>query len=155
VPFRLFSVSYSSADLAQQFGSWSPRRPGSRRPPPKPRRRRLNSRYAPTSLRSILSDARLNTASANPSTDRIGVMPNLQAIISSRRNRWWWIYNLAWAWMILLGALLITPGGVLCIKCGPGAPGYIGDVVINVLGVVAIVLGIAAFARRGQSAGVR
>jgi hypothetical protein len=114
-----------------------------------------NSRYAPTSLRSILSDARLNTASANPSTDRIGVMPNLQAIISSRRNRWWWIYNLAWAWMILLGALLITPGGVLCIKCGPGAPGYIGDVVINVLGVVAIVLGIAAFARRGQSAGVR
>jgi hypothetical protein len=112
-------------------------------------------RYSPSAMRSVLTDAKLNTASNNPGTDRIGVMPNLHTIISSHRNRYRWIYNLAWAWMILLGALLITPGGVLCIKCGPGDPGYIGDIFINVLGVVAIVLAIMAFARRGQSDSVR
>ncbi|HET9832723.1 MAG TPA: S8 family peptidase [Vicinamibacterales bacterium] len=111
-----------------------------------------NSRYSPSSMRSLLSDAKLNTPSANPSTDLIGVMPNLQAVISSRRNRWWWIYNLAWAWMILLGALLITPGGVLCIACGPADPGYIGNVLVNVLGIGAIALGVISFVRRGQVA---
>jgi hypothetical protein len=110
-----------------------------------------NSRYSPSSMRSLLSDTNLNTKSANPSTDLIGVMPNLHAVISSRRDRWWWIYNLAWAWMILLGALLITPGGVLCIACGPADPGYIGNVLVNVLGIGAIVLGVISFARRGQT----
>jgi hypothetical protein len=33
-------------------------------------------------MRTLLSDSKLNTASANPGTDRIGVMPNLQAIIT-------------------------------------------------------------------------
>jgi hypothetical protein len=113
-----------------------------------------SSRYTPSSMRSVLSRANLNTASADPGTDRIGVMPDLQAIISSRRNRYWWLFNLAWAWMILLGALLITPGGVLCIACGPAAPGYVGNVLVNVLGVVAIVLGITGFVR-GRSGTTR
>jgi len=50
--------------------------------------------------------------------------------------------------------LLITPGGVLCIACGPAAPGYVGNVLVNVLGVVAIVLGITGFVR-GRSGTTR
>jgi len=38
--------------------------------------------YAPHVLRALLSDPALNTASANPPVDRIGVMPNLKAIIT-------------------------------------------------------------------------
>ena len=34
--------------------------------------------YSPSTMRSVLSNTSLNTPSANPSTDRIGVMPNLQ-----------------------------------------------------------------------------
>ena len=107
-------------------------------------------------MRALLSDSKLNTASANPGTDRIGVMPNLQAIISSRRL--WYpriIYYLAWAWLILIGGLLITPGGVLCIACGPSNPGYIGDILVNILGIVAIAFGVIGLvgAIRGQSIG--
>ena len=40
---------------------------------------------------------------------------------------------LAWAWIIIIGALMFTPGGVECIACGP--------TLTNVLGVVSIVLG--------------
>jgi hypothetical protein len=40
---------------------------------------------------------------------------------------------LAWAWIIIIGALMFTPGGVECIACGP--------LLTNVLGVVSIVLG--------------
>lgn len=105
------------------------------------------SRYSPFRLRQLLSDRALNTHSANPSTDRIGVMPNLRAIIE--RETWWswirYIGPLAWAWLILLGPLLITPGGTLCIKCGIQDPGYIGDTVINILGIGAIMIGLAGF----------
>ena len=38
--------------------------------------------YTPHDLRALLSDAALNTASANPLVDRIGVMPNLKGIIT-------------------------------------------------------------------------
>lgn len=38
-------------------------------------------KYSPTELRKLLSDAALNTKSAQPAVDRIGVMPNLRAII--------------------------------------------------------------------------
>ena len=102
-------------------------------------------RYSPDAMRSLLSDSKLNTASANPSTDRIGVMPDLKAIISRKVWPWWWVY-LAWVWIIIIGGLMITPGGTWCIKCGPGDPGYIGDTVINVLGVVSIAIGIAGLA---------
>lgn len=52
---------------------------------------------------------------------------------------------LAWAWEILVGVLLITPGGVFCIACGQVVqdPGYIGRPATLFVGVVAIVLGVA------------
>jgi hypothetical protein len=71
-----------------------------------------------------------------------------------------WIIYLAWAWEILVGVLLITPGGVLCIACGltVQAPGYIGRPATIVVGVLAILLGAfgivtAAGAKVGGAAG--
>lgn len=70
------------------------------------------------------------------------------------------IIYLAWAWEILVGVLLITPGGVLCIACSTTiqAPGYIGRPATIVFGVLAIVLGIfgivtAAGEKTGVAAG--
>ncbi len=57
------------------------------------------------------------------------------------------ILYLAWAWMILVGGLLITPGGVFCIVCGASlnVPGYIGRPAATLLGIVSIAFGIAGF----------
>jgi hypothetical protein len=45
------------------------------------------------------------------------------------------IIVLAWAWIIIVGGLMITPGGISCIRCGPS---------LNlVLAIVSIVLGVA------------
>jgi len=54
------------------------------------------------------------------------------------------IIKLAWAWEILVGVLLITPGGVFCIACGqiPETSGYIGRPATLVIGVVSILAGI-------------
>ncbi|WP_421655935.1 S8 family peptidase [Leptothermofonsia sp. ETS-13] len=41
----------------------------------------LGARFTPQQLRAILSDPALGTASNDPASDRIGVMPNLKAII--------------------------------------------------------------------------
>ena len=62
------------------------------------------------------------------------------------------IIYLAWAWEILVGVLLITPGGVLCIACGASvqAPGYIGRPATVVVGVLAIALGIYGIANVGR-----
>ena len=46
----------------------------------------LGSRFAPGQLRAILSDPATGTASADPAVDRIGVMPNLRAIIDTVLN---------------------------------------------------------------------
>jgi hypothetical protein len=61
------------------------------------------------------------------------------------------IIRLAWAWQILVGALLITPGGVLCIACGQiqQAPGYVGRPATLVIGVVSILLGVYGLATSG------
>lgn len=40
-----------------------------------------NRKLSPTEMRSILTDRTVNTLSANPSRDRIGVMPDLKSII--------------------------------------------------------------------------
>ncbi len=66
-----------------------------------------------------------------------------------------WLGPLTWAWSILVGGvLLITPGGIACIRCGPGAPGYIGDPGVIVIAVVSIVLGALGFAgKMGSKAG--
>ena len=45
---------------------------------------------------------------------------------------------LAWAWIIVIGGLMITPGGIDCIVCGP--------LLTRVLGVMSIVLGITGLA---------
>jgi Subtilase family len=42
-----------------------------------------NNRYTPSELRALLSDVTLNTPSADPTSDRIGVMPDLRAHIES------------------------------------------------------------------------
>ncbi|HET8999735.1 MAG TPA: hypothetical protein VFP86_08835 [bacterium] len=57
-------------------------------------------------------------------------------------------FVLAWVWMILIGILLITPGGVICIACGvaPNAPGYIGRPAVTLVAIVSIVLGILGWA---------
>jgi subtilisin family serine protease len=54
------------------------------------------------------------------------------------------IRYLAWAWIIIIGGLMITPGGVLCIVCGVpiDAVGFIGYPAITFLGIGSIVLGV-------------
>lgn len=44
------------------------------------------ARYTPSGLRALLSDTRYNTASANPSSDQIGVMPDLRSIFDQVLN---------------------------------------------------------------------
>ncbi|MGH9362005.1 MAG: hypothetical protein ACRD2T_08815 [Thermoanaerobaculia bacterium] len=56
------------------------------------------------------------------------------------------VRGLAYAFLIIVGALMFTPDGVVCIACGP--------TLTKVLGVVAIVLGIAGFVV-GRGAAVR
>jgi hypothetical protein len=48
-----------------------------------------------------------------------------------------WIGPLAWAWVIIIGVLMFTPGGVQCIACGPG--------LTKVIGIVSILIGLAGF----------
>ena len=45
-----------------------------------------------------------------------------------------YVLVLAWAWLIILGALMITPGGVQCLVCGVS--------VTRVLGLFSIIVGI-------------
>jgi hypothetical protein len=47
----------------------------------------LGTRYSPAAVRSLLSLRGLNTPSQTPSTDRIGVMPNLRSIIEREQRR--------------------------------------------------------------------
>jgi len=51
--------------------------------------------------------------------------------------------ELAWAWIIIVGGLMITPEGIECIQCGP--------LLTRVLGVISIAIGIAGFALRQTS----
>lgn len=44
--------------------------------------------YEPGTLRQLLSSAATNTPSANPARDRIGVMPNLRAVIEQQESIW-------------------------------------------------------------------
>ena len=55
------------------------------------------------------------------------------------------IRYLAWAWLILVGVLLITPIGPVCIACG-------GETTLDyVLGAVSILLGVVNIAMGMQS----
>ena len=55
--------------------------------------------------------------------------------------------ELAWAWIIIVGGLMITPGGIECIACGP--------LISKVLGVISVAIGVAGFVlgRRGSAGG--
>ena len=45
--------------------------------------------------------------------------------------------ELAWTWLIIIGGLMITPGGIECIACG--------FVFTKILGVISVVIGITGF----------
>lgn len=45
---------------------------------------------------------------------------------------------LAWAFLIILGGLMLTPEGIVCIACG--------DTLSPIVGIIAILIGLAAFA---------
>ena len=45
---------------------------------------------------------------------------------------------LALALLIIIGGLMITPGGIYCIVCGP--------VISRVIGVISILIGVSGFA---------
>jgi hypothetical protein len=45
-----------------------------------------------------------------------------------------YLFVFAWAWIIIIGALMITPGGVQCIACGA--------LLTKVLGVISMAIGI-------------
>lgn len=58
--------------------------------------------------------------------------------IKPKRDPWIPIRVLAWAWIIYLGGLMITPGGIECIQCGPWQR--------DMLPIVSIALGVAGLA---------
>jgi Peptidase family M23 len=62
------------------------------------------------------------------------------ALLLGRRIFWNWYGVLVWAWIIIIGGLMITPGGIDCIVCGP--------VLTRVIGVVSIALGVLGFVSR-------
>ncbi len=45
--------------------------------------------------------------------------------------------ELAWAWIIIVGGMMVTPGGLDCIACGP--------FLTRTLGILSIGIGIAGF----------
>jgi hypothetical protein len=64
------------------------------------------------------------------------------------------IRYLAWVWVIVIGALMITPKGVWCIACGVviNQQGYIGQTAVMVLGVGAVLFGLIGLATEGKAA---
>lgn len=46
--------------------------------------------------------------------------------------------TLAWVWMIIIGGLMITPGGIDCIVCGSRLTRF--------MGVISILIGISGLA---------
>lgn len=54
---------------------------------------------------------------------------------------------LAWAWIIIIGALMLTPGGITCIACG--------FMLTKVIGVVTVVIGVIGLASRRKALALR
>jgi hypothetical protein len=50
---------------------------------------------------------------------------------------------LAWAWVIIIGGLMFTPGGVTCIACGA--------VLNNVIAIISIAIGVVGFATQAMA----
>lgn len=61
---------------------------------------------------------------------------------------------LVWVWLIIVGGLLITPGGIFCITCGAtiNASGFIGKPAIFVIGIVSIAMGIIGIVVKNKNA---
>jgi hypothetical protein len=57
------------------------------------------------------------------------------------------IGKLAWAWVIIVGALMITPNGIECIACG--------RTITVAMGVISIALGAVSFVTNKQQVAVR
>src|SRR6478672_8946238 len=62
------------------------------------------------------------------------------ALKMGKKKLYRWLGPLIWAWIIIIGGLMITPGGVSCPKCGAG--------LTDLLGIVSIVLGVLGFVSR-------
>ena len=84
------------------------------------RESRGEPRYSPAELRSLLSDPSLNTLSMNPGTDRIGVMPDLRAILE--HEGWLPILDVDDRWRAVVWILfgVTNDGGGVVIKPGVG-----------------------------------
>jgi hypothetical protein len=50
---------------------------------------------------------------------------------------------LAWAWVIIIGGLMFTPGGLTCIACGAALN--------NLIAIVSIAIGVVGFATQARS----
>jgi subtilisin family serine protease len=79
-------------------------------------RRSFTGALNPAEMRSVLSSTALNTASSNPSSDRIGVMPDLKSIIRSYEkpfdpNRWLAIIYILFGVVEGGGGIGWRPGG--------------------------------------------
>jgi hypothetical protein len=46
--------------------------------------------------------------------------------------------TLAWAWIVVIGGLIITPGGINCVVCSP--------LLTKFMGVISILIGISGLA---------
>ncbi len=66
-------------------------------------------------------------------------------LLIGKKILWGRLQVLAWAWIIIIGALMFTPGGVECIACGP--------TLNKMLGVVSIVIGALGLMSRGFTNG--
>ena len=86
------------------------------------RKQRINRVYSPEILRDMMSSTANNTASANPSNDRIGVMPDLRAILEAEmaNDRFRYVnHNYASLVYILFGLIDDSPGVVWIPGRGP------------------------------------
>ena len=87
------------AGAAVLINCWKKRQPG-------------GHAYASEDMRDVLSDPVLNTESANPSSDRIGVMPDLRAVFE-HLDRWQLRLPRYAAWVYILFGLLDDSPGVI------------------------------------------
>ena len=54
-----------------------------------------------------------------------------------------YIPRLTWAWIIIVGGLMIYPGGIECIVCGRG--------ITMLLGIASVILGVLGFLTGSRS----
>ena len=120
----------------------------------------------PAEMRTLLSDVDLNTESANPPSDRIGVMPDLHAVLGSLGVLFphdWKIDASRWAAVVTILFGVIQDGGGFVIKpggggdpigpWGPDGPIWLGPEQRNILLGLAVteLAGMASDAKARQS----